>query len=99
MRDLSDPRIIKFKGILFLLLSGLSSFLLLWPEFSFRNLVLLAITIWSFCRLYYFAFYVIQHYVDPHYRFAGLWSFAKYLLRRKPATEKQTVAPPHIPPL
>jgi len=27
---------------------------------------------------YYFAFYVIQHYVDPAYRFSGLWSFVCY---------------------
>jgi hypothetical protein len=26
---------------------------------------------------------VIEHYVDSSYRFAGLFSFAKYLLRRK----------------
>jgi hypothetical protein len=27
-----------------------------------------------FCRFYYFAFYVIEHYVDPGYRFSGLGS-------------------------
>ena len=42
--------------------------------------LLLALAIWSFCRCYYFAFYVIQHYVDPRYKFAGLLSFARYLL-------------------
>ncbi len=31
---------------------------------------------------YYFAFYVIEHYVDPGYRFAGLWSFVRYVLRK-----------------
>jgi hypothetical protein len=45
--------------------------------------LLVAIAIWSFCRFYYFAFYVIQHYVDPNYKFAGLLSFAGYLLRRR----------------
>jgi hypothetical protein len=42
---------------------------------------LLVISVWSFCRFYYFAFYVIEHYVDSGYRFSGLWSFAVYLLR------------------
>jgi len=28
-------------------------------------------------------FYVIQHYVDPNFRFAGLWAFLKYELRRR----------------
>jgi hypothetical protein len=40
--------------------------------------VLLVIAIWCFCRVYYFAFYVIEHYVDPGYRFAGLVDFMKY---------------------
>jgi hypothetical protein len=45
--------------------------------------LLLALAIWSFCRFYYFAFYVIQHYVDPDYRFSGLFSFADYMVRRQ----------------
>ena len=50
-----------------------------------RNLtvaLLLAICVWSFCRAYYFAFYVIQHYVDPGYKFAGLLDFLRYAWRR-----------------
>jgi hypothetical protein len=39
--------------------------------------------VWSFCRFYYFAFYVIEHYVDPSYRFSGLLSFALYLIQKK----------------
>jgi len=48
--------------------------------------LLLLVAVWSFCRAYYFAFYVIEHYVDPSYKFAGLTSFAMYLLSvpRKP---------------
>jgi hypothetical protein len=44
--------------------------------------LLLVITVWVFCRFYYFAFYVLEHYVDPGYRFAGLLSLARYLMRR-----------------
>jgi hypothetical protein len=47
---------------------------------------LLAITIWCFCRSYYFAFYVIEHYVDPGYRFSGLGSFLRYFLSRRVTT-------------
>ena len=43
----------------------------------------LAVGIWCFCRAYYFAFYVIEHYIDPGYKFAGLSSFVRYLLRRR----------------
>ena len=42
-------------------------------------MLLLTISVWCFCRAYYFAFYVIEHYVDPGYRFSGLWSFVVYL--------------------
>ena len=52
-------------------------------EFSDTTGLLLAIAVWSFCRLYYFAFYVIENYVDDSYRFSGLWSFVKYLWNRR----------------
>ena len=50
---------------------------------TLRTVGLLAITIWAFCRFYYFAFYVIEHYVDPGYRFAGLVSFLWFIVRSK----------------
>ena len=78
MKDLTDPFWIKLKGGLFLLLGVLSAALILIELPSLKLAALLALTIWCFCRFYYFAFYVIQHYVDPSYRFSGLWSFAKY---------------------
>ena len=82
MKDLTDPRWIKAKGALFLL-AGLASFGLLVAEHpEFRVVLLGSIAVWCFCRAYYFAFYVIEHYVDPSYRFSGLWSFARYLLSR-----------------
>jgi hypothetical protein len=82
MGDLTNPRIIKLKGLLFLGCGILASGLLLFDAPRLQDLVLLLIAIWSFCRFYYFAFYVIEHYVDPGFRFAGLFDFAKYLLRR-----------------
>jgi hypothetical protein len=41
------------------------------------------LAIWAFCRAYYFAFYVLEKYVDPQYRFAGLWSVFRHILNRK----------------
>jgi hypothetical protein len=85
MKELTNPGWIKFKGILFLLIGIISALLLLLENPSLKLAVLLAITIWCFCRFYYFAFYVIEHYVDPGYRFSGLWSFVVYLTsKRKP---------------
>lgn len=83
MSDLTNPRLIKLKGILFLFMGVLSSALLLIHAPSLTIAFLLGIAIWSFCRFYYFAFYVIQHYVDAGFKFAGLWDFARYMIRRK----------------
>ena len=86
MRDLSDPRWIKAKGVLFLFLGLATSALLILESPSWRVITLLALAVWSFCRAYYFAFYVIEHYVDPGFRFSGLLSFARYFFsnRRPP---------------
>ena len=83
MADLTNPRVIKLKGVLFLFLGLLASGLLLAELRSLRLTVLFAVAIWSFCRFYYFAFYVIEHYVDPGFRFAGLWNFVSYLWRNR----------------
>jgi len=90
MKDLTNPFWIKFKGILFLIIGILSSVLLIIEtQFSWRVAIMLVIAIWCFCRFYYFAFYVIEHYVDPSYRFSGLWSFFGYLIskRRPPESD------------
>ncbi len=79
MKDLTNPNWIKLKGALFLIVGLISSVLLILEQPSLRVALLLLISIWCFCRFYYFAFYVIEHYVDPGYRFSGLWSFVGYL--------------------
>ena len=84
MRDLKSPRWIIAKGFLFLLLGLLSGGLLFCEHPTLKTFVLLAILVWSFCRFYYFGFYVLERYVDPTYKFSGLISMARYvLLRRK----------------
>jgi hypothetical protein len=83
MGDLTNPRVIKWKGVLFLVAGVLSSLLLLLDAPSLRDAALLLIAIWSFCRFYYFAFYVIEHYVDPSFRFSGLGDFLRYCLQRR----------------
>ena len=83
MKELTKPGWIKLKGFLFLLI-GLASSVLLWLEQpQLKTALLLAIAVWCFCRFYYFAFYVIEHYVDPGYRFSGLCSFAMYLWSKR----------------
>ena len=83
MGDLKDARLIILKGWLFLLAGLVASGILLFESPSLRNAFLLGVAIWSFCRFYYFAFYVIEKYVDPSFKFSCLWAFFVYLLRRK----------------
>ena len=83
MKDITSPVLIKLKGILFLLVGLLAAALLLIEQPSLKVAVLLGIAVWCFCRFYYFAFYVIERYVDSTYRFSGLWSFFAYLVRRR----------------
>ena len=90
MRDLSDPRMMYLKAVLFIVIGMMSSALLIANSPSVQTVVLLALSIWSFCRLYYFAFYVITHYIDPTYRFAGLTSIIGYIYTR---WHKQEVKP------
>lgn len=78
--DLQNATAIYGKGLLFLLLGGMASSLLVWELNNWRSTALLVIAIWAFCRAYYFAFYVIEHYVDGKYRFAGLLDFVRYLV-------------------
>jgi hypothetical protein len=82
MKNITSPGLIKLKGMLFLLVGLAAAALLLIEHPSLKAAVLLCIAVWCFCRFYYFAFYVIEHYVDSSYRFSGLWSFFRYLVQR-----------------
>ena len=94
MGDLKNPKVIVAKGFLFVFLGLLAAAALLLRAPSLMNALLLSITVWAFCRSYYFAFYVIEHYVDSKYRFAGLWDFAKYMLRAKQSAKSRSGVPP-----
>lgn len=84
--DLTNPRWIWVKGFLFLGLAILAGggLLLLHPEWEV--VVLLGFCVWAACRWYYFMFYVIEHYTDPGFRYAGLGSWLRYAFskRREP---------------
>ena len=71
------------KGALFLVCGALGATLLIMEAPTLKIAALLALTVWCFSRAYYFAFYVVQHWIDPTYRFAGLFDFAKYLLTKR----------------
>mgnify|MGYP001183550967 CR=1 FL=1 len=83
MRDLTSKGLIVTKGVLFFGLAVVSACLLLVEAPSFRVAVLLAILVWSSCRFYYFLFYVLEQYVDPSLRYAGLLSLLGQLRRAR----------------
>jgi hypothetical protein len=85
--DLVSPSIITLKGGLFLIAGLLASTILiadvLTHSAGWRTLVMHALAVWCFARAYYFAFYVVQHYIDASYRFAGLVSVIRWLSARR----------------
>lgn len=80
--DIKNSKLLYLKGLLFVVLGCVAAMLVWMKQPDIQTALLLAITIWSFCRAYYFAFYVVEKYSDPSYRFAGLWDFACYVARR-----------------
>ncbi len=83
MRDLQSHRWMWVKAVLFLLIGLTSSVMILIELPDLRIFFLLALAIWSFCRAYYFAFYVLEHYIDPSYRFSGLISVLRFIWNKK----------------
>lgn len=83
MKDLSNRFWIKLKGILFLFIGIVAAILLFLDSPTLKTALLLGVAIWSFCRFYYFAFYVIEKYVDSRHKFSGLISFARFFFQRR----------------
>ena len=82
MKDLASAFWIKLKGLLFLVIGITAAVLIYLDNPKWQTGLYLVLALWSFCRFYYFAFYVIEKYVDPGYKFSGLFSFVRYLLQR-----------------
>ncbi|MFM1802258.1 MAG: hypothetical protein RJA81_1610 [Planctomycetota bacterium] len=92
-RDLKDPRWIYAKAIGFLLIGVMGSSLILVRMPDWEVAVALALSVWGFARAYYFLFYVIEHYVDPQFRYSGLLDFVCYQVRQK-SSEANNPKPP-----
>lgn len=83
MADLTNPKWMYAKAAMFLVIGIMTFGLLLLPQELWARVALQLLMIWAFSRAYYFAFYVIEHYVDGNYKFAGLIDFLKYVWRAK----------------
>jgi hypothetical protein len=83
MEDLHNPKWMYLKAALFIAIGFIPVCLLLAANPTLKTGVLLFLVIWSFCRAYYFAFYVIDRYIDPKFRFSGLFSVIRYLVTNR----------------
>ena len=80
--DLS-PAWIVVKGLLFFVILAASSGIVVLLDDLWPRVTALLCIIWSSARLYYFFFYVIERYLDPSFRFSGLWSAMKFLIQHR----------------
>jgi hypothetical protein len=83
MRELKDPRLLHLKAALFLLLGTLAAVGVILVCPTLQVALMLAVAVWAFARLYYYAFYVLERYVDPTFRYSGLASLVLYLMTRR----------------
>ena len=62
--DLKNPKAMYAKAAMFLAIGLMSFGLILAESPSFRTALLCLLMVWAFARAYYFAFYVIEKYID-----------------------------------
>ena len=83
MSDLQSPWMIHAKGAMFVVLGVMSAGLLLVELPTFRAAALLGVTVWAFCRFYYYLFYVLDRYLGREKRFAGVIDALRFLLNKR----------------
>lgn len=83
--DIKSSKLIHFKGWLFFFTGVLASGILIAETMDMKIACLLLLAVWSFCRFYYYAFYVIEKYTDSQFKYAGIWSFICFLWSQKRA--------------
>ncbi len=82
MTDLQSQKLIVAKGCMFFLLVGLAAFAIWRQQPTLVTATLLAVLVWASARSYYFLFHVLEKYVDPRLRYAGLLNLLRTIRRR-----------------
>jgi hypothetical protein len=82
MGDLTNPRWIVAKGVLFALIVVMSGAGIVFYDDPWQKLVLLLICLWGACRFYYFLFHVLERYVGLGGRYTGLVDLFQRLWQR-----------------
>ena len=80
MANIESPFWLWIKGGLFVAIGCLCLVFVAMVTQSVQVVAVCCLAIWAFCRAYYFAFYVIENYIDPKFRFAGLLSVLGYFV-------------------
>ena len=83
MTDLKSKKWIVAKGVMLFAIATLTAALIVLETPSLRVAAYLVLLVWTSCRFYYFLFYVLEHYVDPTMRYAGLWDLMLGMKRRR----------------
>ena len=81
MTDLTNPRWIIAKGVMFAVIVLMSATGIIFYDDPWYELGLLAICLWAACRFYYFLFYVLERYVGMEGRYAAVWDLSVRLWR------------------
>jgi hypothetical protein len=71
---ITNTRLLLLKCLLFVVLGATAGALILLRTPELTSALLLVACVWAFARAYYFCFYVVERYVDPRFRFSGLWA-------------------------
>jgi hypothetical protein len=71
---ITNARLLLLKFVLFLVIGASAGALVLVRTPELSSALLLVACVWAFARAYYFCFYVVEGYVDPRFRFSGVWA-------------------------
>ena len=77
--DLISPWLIHAKGVLFAVIGLVGAALLILEVPTLKTAALVLVTVWAFCRFYYYLFYVLERYLGREKRFAGVIDAVRFL--------------------
>ena len=81
--DIKSVWLIHTKGVLFIFIGISGGLLLFFQSPTIWTCFLLLVTTWSFCRFYYYLFYVLDRYLGRNQKYSGVLDALRYLLSTK----------------
>ncbi|MEL7496901.1 MAG: hypothetical protein AAFN77_04785 [Planctomycetota bacterium] len=82
-RDIESPWLLKVKGLAFAVIGLLSAGILMWQLKEWTLIAMLIVSIWAWCRFYYFLFYVLEHYAGRKRPYAGIFDALTSIFRNE----------------